>query len=88
MPSGRTRHRANSPSCPYSTGRVCLTNGISVLVEIKGEVDEQDRAKHQAARRWVSAVNHWGREGRWDFLVCRDPQSLGNALGALTQPLT
>ena len=33
-------------------------------------------AKHQAAKRWVSAVNHWGRLGEWDFLVCLEPQTL------------
>lgn len=26
----------------------------------------------------VAAVNHWGRLGQWDFLVCRDPQRLGD----------
>jgi type III restriction enzyme len=40
----------------------------------------QDRAKHQAARRWVSAVNNWGQLGRWDFHVCKDPQMLGREL--------
>ena len=45
--------------------------------EIKGQEDEHDRAKHQAARRWLSAVNRWGREGQWEFMVCRDPQQLG-----------
>lgn len=54
-----------------------------MLLEVKGEEDEQDRAKHQAARRWVSAVNHWGREGRWEFVVCRDPQQLGALLTRL-----
>lgn len=57
-----------------------LSNGTHVLLEIKGEEDERDRAKHQAARRWVSAVNRWGREGIWNLLICRDPQSLGNEL--------
>jgi len=30
----------------------------------------------QAARRWVTAVNNWGRLGRWSFRVCRDPHLL------------
>lgn len=59
---------------------VRLTNGATLLLEIKGEEREKDRAKHQAARRWVSAVNHWGQLGRWSFLVCRDPQQLGTKL--------
>jgi type III restriction enzyme len=46
------------------------------ILEIKGAADAQDAAKHQAARRWVDAVNRWGKLGRWDFAVCRDPQEL------------
>ena len=41
----------------------------------EGSPDDTD-VKHQAARRWVAAVNHWGRLGEWAFLVCRDPQRL------------
>jgi hypothetical protein len=28
-------------------------------------------------------VNHWGRLGEWDFLVCRDPQGLGDKFKSL-----
>ncbi|MBI4517856.1 MAG: DEAD/DEAH box helicase family protein [Deltaproteobacteria bacterium] len=59
---------------------VRLTNGVTLLLEIKGYEDNQDRAKHQAARRWVAAVNNWGCEGQWNFHVCRDPQMLGREL--------
>lgn len=31
-------------------------------------------AKHEAAKRWVRAVNHWGQLGRWHFEACWDPQ--------------
>jgi type III restriction enzyme len=62
---------------------VRLSNGLSLLLEIKGEEDERDRAKHQAARRWVLAVNRWGREGQWGFAVCRDPQQLRALLATL-----
>jgi len=62
---------------------VRLSNETSMLLEIKGQEDEQDRAKHQSARRWVAAVNHWGKEGRWAFHVCRDPQRLGDELRRL-----
>jgi len=66
---------------------VRLKNGTTLILEIKGEVTSQDRAKHQAARRWVSAVNHWGQLGHWDFLECRDPQCLAELLARLNQPL-
>lgn len=68
------------PSAYYPDFVVRLTNGRLVLVEIKGEEDEKDRMKHQFARRWVSAVNQWGRAGNWSFLICRDPQLLGTIL--------
>ncbi len=57
-----------------------LSNGIKVVLEIKGQPHVETEAKHQAAKRWVSAVNHWGQLGAWDFLVCRNPQLLGAEL--------
>ena len=59
---------------------VRLRNGLTLILEVKGEEDDRDRQKHQAARRWITAVNHWRRLGRWDFLVCRDPQRLPRLL--------
>ena len=62
---------------------VRLCNSLNVMLEIKGKQQEDTDAKHQAAKRWVSAVNHWGRLGEWDFLVCRRPQRLGEDIGKL-----
>jgi len=59
---------------------VRLTDGRTLILEIKGYEDDQDKAKHAAAKRWVSAVNNWGRLGQWDFHVCKDPQVLGREL--------
>jgi type III restriction enzyme len=59
---------------------VRLTNKMTLILEIKGQSHRNTDAKHQAARRWVSAVNNWGKLGRWDFLVCRKPQDLGKIL--------
>jgi len=55
---------------------VRLMNGMTLILEMKGEENEQDRAKYQAARRWIIALNNWGRLGRWDFALCRDPHLL------------
>jgi len=60
-----------------------LTNKLTLIVEIKGQPHGDTDAKHQAARRWVTAVNNWGKLGRWDFLVCRDPQKLGKMLDTI-----
>jgi type III restriction enzyme len=62
---------------------VRLRNAVTVVLEIKGQSHGDTDAKHQAARRWVSAVNRWGRLGEWDFLVCRDPQKLAAGFSGL-----
>jgi type III restriction enzyme len=65
---------------------VRLSNGLTVVLEIKGFVDDQTRAKHAAAKQWVSAVNNWGELGHWEFHVCLDPQRLESGLVALSRP--
>ena len=57
-----------------------LSSGLHVVLEIKGAPDPDADAKHQAARRWVEAVNNWRQLGEWEFLVCRDPQQLGREI--------
>jgi type III restriction enzyme len=59
---------------------VHLRDAKTVLLEIKGFEDDQTNAKHNAAKRWVAAVNNWGQLGRWDFHVCRNPQLLDKEL--------
>ncbi len=62
---------------------VRMTDGTTLLLEIKGYEDNEDRAKYGAARRWVRAVNTWGEAGRWAFHVCKDPQMLAADLRRL-----
>lgn len=62
---------------------VRLRNSVNLILEVKGKGREDTDAKHQAAKRWVSAVNHWGRLGEWDFMVCREPQHLAEELAQL-----
>src|SRR5262249_14668227 len=60
---------------------VRLANGVTLLLEIKGyEVHDPEKtaAKHNAARRWVLAVNTLGDFGWWGFVVCRDLAELPN----------
>ena len=59
---------------------VRLKNGVTLLLEIKGQEGNQDRAKHDAAQRWVSAVNNWGKLGSWALHVCRNPNLLEREL--------
>jgi type III restriction enzyme len=62
---------------------VRLGNALNVVLEIKGKPHDDTDVKHQAARRWVATVNHWGRLGEWDFLVCREPQRLAEGFAKL-----
>ena len=59
---------------------VRLTNGTTLVLEVKGYEDEVDRAKYEAARKWVRAVNNWGEMGVWRFEVCKDTKKLKGAL--------
>lgn len=66
---------------------VRLTSGLNVILEVKGMIDAQTRAKHQAAQRWIAAVNNAREHGRWAFHTCRDPQLLEKELaGLLKEP--
>jgi type III restriction enzyme len=69
---------------------VRLANDLLLLLEIKGY--ERDRAKndakHEAARRWVAAVNNLGDFGKWDFRPCYDLEMLLPLFGELVgQPV-
>jgi hypothetical protein len=54
-----------------------------VVLEIKGKPLEDTDAKHQAAKRWVAAVNHWGRLVKGIFWCAGKPQRLAEALASL-----
>jgi type III restriction enzyme len=56
---------------------------LTLILEIKGREDNQTAAKHDGAKRWVRAVNAWGKLGRWGFHVCRNPQTLVKELAFL-----
>ena len=53
---------------------------VTVILEIKGYEDDQTMQKHEAAKRWIAAVNNWGKLGAWAFHVCRNPQVLDKEL--------
>ena len=64
---------------------VRLADGATLVLEIKGYEDDEVRAKHNAAKRWMVAANNWAELGRWVFHVCRDPQQLGRELRSLVR---
>lgn len=66
---------------------VRLTNGLSLLLEAKGEADERDDAKKTAARRWGVAVTTWGELGPWSYEICFDERDLPGLLDARAREL-
>ena len=54
---------------------------LHLVLEVKGERDAQDDAKHDTMRRlWVPSVNGTGRYGRWDFLRLDGPYEIAEAI--------
>jgi type III restriction enzyme len=47
-----------------------------LILEVKGQAKEQDKAKWQAAKEWVNAVNADGKFGKWEFKVLDDPKNI------------
>jgi type III restriction enzyme len=62
---------------------VRLQSEVTLVLEVKGFVSEQDEAKFQAAKRWVSAVNNWGRMGKWAFHAAKDPNTVAKEIAYL-----
>lgn len=51
-----------------------------LVIEVKGLEREQDRSKDVGALRWIAAVNHWGKLGRWRYAKLHSPHDLGRVL--------
>ena len=49
---------------------------VNLILEMKGQETEQDRAKWAAALQWVRAINNHGGFGWWDYRVCKEPNML------------
>lgn len=49
-----------------------LTNGKTLLLEVKGQVTEQEEAKWTATRKLISAINGKKSFGEWEFDVVTD----------------
>jgi type III restriction enzyme len=52
---------------------VRLRDGRVLVLEVKGQDTERDKAKRAALAEWVDAVNDDGRFGRWCWDVSRSP---------------
>ena len=57
-----------------------LVSGKTLILEIKGEDSEQDRAKRAALAIWVQAVNAKGGFGLWCWDVAFQPAQIQDIL--------
>ncbi len=53
-----------------------LSSGKMLVLETKGRLTEQDRAKLDALREWCQAVNQHGGFGVWDSAVSESPSDI------------
>jgi type III restriction enzyme len=63
---------------------VRLKSGDTLLIEGKGKADEKDDAKATAARRWVDAVNGWGKLGVWSHAICMKRTDVSDAIDTVS----
>ncbi len=59
-----------------------LTNGTTLVLEVKGEPKELDDSKWAYMRDWIEAVNAHGGFGRWAFEVMTPDDSLPRLIDA------
>lgn len=60
-------------------------NGSHLILEVKGQTLDKDKAKWAAAKEWVKAVNLDGNFGTWDFKVLTDPKDLFDVVNLTTK---
>lgn len=57
-----------------------LTNGKTLILEVKGQDTQKDRTKRKFLAEWVEAVNQRGGFGKWDCAVSKDPRDIEGIL--------
>jgi type III restriction enzyme len=57
-----------------------LDIGLNLIIETKGQYNDNADIKAKAAERWVNAVNEAGNLGLWQYVVVKDPTALPNIL--------
>ncbi|MFP4451998.1 MAG: BPTD_3080 family restriction endonuclease [Desulfobacterales bacterium] len=57
-----------------------LANGKTLVLEVKGQDNEQNRAKRAAMKNWIQAVNYAGGFGDWCFEVVFEPAKIRDAI--------
>jgi len=55
---------------------VRLMSDDMLIVEIKGQENEETGCKHKFMQQWIEAVNEHGGFGQWSFAISREPGQL------------
>jgi type III restriction enzyme len=63
-----------------------LTNGVILVLEVKGQDDEHQRVKRDALAQWVKAVNEHGEFGRWGSAVSYNPKDIEGLIRTQLMP--
>jgi type III restriction enzyme len=63
----------------YPDFLVKLTNGKNLIIETKGQKDEQDIAKFKALASWCEGVTNSGL-GNWSCVMCENPAEIINLI--------
>ena len=56
-----------------------------MIVEVKGQANDDADTKAKAARRWTDAVTRLGSHGTWHYLFIKDPGRLGLEINSHTE---
>ncbi|MEW6427845.1 MAG: BPTD_3080 family restriction endonuclease [Thermodesulfobacteriota bacterium] len=63
-----------------------FADGKTLILEVKGQDSEQNRAKRTAMQEWISAVNEQGGFGQWRFACVFEPSRIRDAvMGVATE---
>lgn len=57
-----------------------LNNGKTLVLEVKGQDSEQNKAKRDAMQLWIKAVNEQGGFGQWHFAVAFNPHEVADCI--------
>jgi len=55
---------------------VRLTNGVNLVLEVKGQDNQENRSKRQFLSEWVAGVNEHGGFGLWTSDVVMQPKKV------------
>ena len=64
-----------------------LTNGTTLVLEIKGEDTQEAQVKRRFLEEWVRTVNSHGGFGRWAADISMNPKDVGEILKKHNQPV-